>query len=128
MAISDITVLDSTPHSVLYQVTEDGNAVDVVPADVPADAATGPLADALAQQFADQAAARTYANENLDIVAYHRAAVPAGATGGPIPLVDFDISGAAPGNFEMNLTSVKAANGDTAVYHVRITLRHSIGA
>lgn len=126
MAISAIAVLEATPHCVEYLVTEDGNAVDIVAADVPGDAATGPLATLLAPQLANTAAAVALANANLDIMVYNRANVPAGATAGAALLVTFDISGAVLGNFEMNFTSAKAANGDTAVYVVRISLRHTL--
>ncbi len=128
MAISAIAILDTSPHSISYLVTEDGNAVDVVAHDVPADLATGPLATLLGAAIvvANQAAARTLVEANCDFSIHHRASTSAGATAGPTPFVDPNIAGGAAGNFRLDFSSNKAADADTAVYVARLTIRHSI--
>ena len=128
MAISAIAILEVTPHSISYLVTEDGNAVDVVARDVPADLVTGPLATLLGSLItvANQAAARTLVEANCDFMIHHRASTSAGATSGPTAFVDPNIAGGAAGNFRLDFSSNKAANADTATYVARISLRHSI--
>ncbi len=127
MAIAPAPVLlEATAHSVAFTVVEDGNAVDVVQIDVPAVAATGPLADAIAGIFANQAAALAFVRTQCDIVVYREAGTQAGATAGAMATVIANISGGAAGNFRLDVASEKAANADTATYFVRLALRHSI--
>ena len=127
MAIT-VAVLDTAPHSVLYEITEDGTAAATVQQDVPGDLAAGPLADLIgsAVTFADQAAAQAAIEEQVDMTVHLVSATPVGATGAPTLALDPNISGAAAGNFRLDLISVKAANGDVAVYQLRMSYRHSI--
>ena len=96
--------------------------------DVPTDLAAGPLNVLLnsAVAVANQAAARNLIYQNCDVEIHRQASTSAGATAGPIPTMDPNIAGGAAGNFRLDFSSNKAANADTAIYIVRVSIRHSI--
>ena len=84
--------------------------------------ANSPLFAGVNTAFADQAAARTFLNNNLDLIEYTTAA----SVGTSTTLFDANVSGAAAGNFRLVITAVKAANGDTYTKQCRCALRMSI--
>lgn len=120
-------LVEATAHSIAFTFTEDGNAVDTIQVDIPAILVAGPLNDLLnpAAAVANQAAARVLIDQNCDITIYPRTSVPNGATAGAQVLCDPNINGGAAGNFALDMTGVKAANADVALFQCRIALRHS---
>ncbi len=123
------TLIEATPHSLAYDIDEAGTAAATLTYDADGDLVAGPLATLLqpAGGFANQAAAIAAFDAAVDCAVYHRAATPAGATAAPVLTVTPQVSApAVANNFRLDLASVKAANGDTAEYRIRISIRHSI--
>lgn len=137
-----LTASTTTPLSSLLNIAEAGTAagaetVDILAllanfyvgtsspsaAQIAAMQATYPLYAGLSGTFADQAAARAYLQQSLDIADYFTAA----SVGTSVTLYDANVS--APnvaGNFRLVITAVKAANGDTYTKKCRFALRHSV--
>ena len=134
MATVAIEITSTSPYSISYQVGEDGNAVDIVQRDVLADLVakavpvTAPIYVLLNNSgvaFAAQANAQTAVESACDLFTYYETGVIAG-TAAFVPWCVPNIAGTAVGNFRLDLTGLKTANGDTATYHVRLSMRHSI--
>lgn len=132
-----VTIADRAPNSILYRIEEDGTAADLQSRDVAADliapigaGVAGPpqpgsaILDAVSPTggFADQAAAQGAFYANFDLDTYTpTAAAPTSMQG------DANVSApAVDGNFRLELTAVKTADADVNIYHVRLSLRHSV--
>jgi hypothetical protein len=122
-----VAVIADTGYQVTLEVTEDGNAAAATTTDLLADAlaagqaAGSPFQVTMGVAFATQAAARAAALSRLDVEIW------AVSASGPVtPIIDWNVSGAAAGNVRLVTNTVKTANGDTAVYRIRLSLRHSI--
>lgn len=114
------TILNTTPHSITYLLSEAGTAAAELAIDVGADCAAGPLKTLLATPVADAAAARVLINENVDVMTYKRA----GSVGDNCDIaLDFDDAATV---FEMNALAVKGADADTADVVVTLKFRHSL--
>jgi len=125
-----LTAGTTTPYASLLNISEAGTASAAETVDIIAlltaagfTAATSPLLDGLDAAFADQAAARAFLFQNIDIIDYTTAAsVGTGAT-----LFDANVSAlGVANNFRLVINSVKALATDTYVRKCRFTLRHSI--
>lgn len=128
-----MAVVEATPYSILYSCTEDGTAAAAETRDILADLTAqgvgsgNPLFDDLNDAFLSQAAARADFVAKCDPIVHMRSSTPAGATSAPALTVDEDISGGVVvGNFRLVVNVVKAANGDTALFFLRVSYRHSI--
>jgi hypothetical protein len=125
-----ITAGTTTPYATLLVIDEAANAVNPETVNILAllaaeglTAANSPLYAGLSAAFADQAAARAYLYQNIDLIEYFIA----DSTGTASTLYDANVSApATAGNFRLVITGVKAANGDTYTKKCRFTLRHSI--
>lgn len=113
-------ILDTTPHSITYSLTEDGNAAAELAIDVGTDCEAGPLKTLLATAVADQAAARVLIEDNVDVIVHQRTGL---ATLPQNLALDYDDNATV---FEMNALSHKANNTDTAVWIVKLVYRHSL--
>lgn len=79
--------------------------------------------------FTNQAAARTAVQGNLRISLRPTAiAIGAGGTGVPVLNLDPNVSGAAVGNFRLDIAAIKQHNDNTGSWVVTIEYRHSIEA
>lgn len=124
-----LTLINQTSNSATFTFAEAGTAAAVTTTDIIAALNAGALKDLLNQTFANQAAARTAWEAGVIVTSWCKTATPAGATGGPIPTVDVNVSApAVASNLRLETNSVKAANGDTATYILRIENRHTISS
>ena len=125
-----LTAGTTTPYASLLNIDEAGTAAAAENVNVPAllaaaglTATNSPLFAGINVAFADQAAARTYLNANIDLIEYFTAAsVSTSETTYDANIV----GGVVAGNFRLVVTTVKAANGDTYTKKCRLALRHSI--
>ena len=127
-------IVKRTPHSIVYTLTEDGNAAAELAIDVPADLlhadSVGPLRNLLqgggavdTVEFANQAAARAALRENCRVSVSQ---ISSGAAEPQTLSLDQDISGAGVGNFELNALACKVNTNDVAAWLVRIDFVHSL--
>jgi hypothetical protein len=129
-SVTTLTASTTTPYATLLNIAEAGTAgaaetVDLIALLTAAGltAGTSPLLDGMDQAFADQAAARAWLFQNVDLMEYFSAA----SVGTSETLYDANISGGVvANNFRLVITAVKALNTDTYTKKCRLALRMSI--
>ena len=131
------TITDASAYSIAYQIVEAAGAAgaaeqrdvlaDLVAQAVPVTAPLYVLLNGSGVAIDNQAAAQTLVEGNCDLFYRVEVAILGGGGGAVcVPLLNPNINGNAVGNFRLDLVALKENNANTATWHIRLSLRHSI--
>ena len=129
------TITDASAYSIAYQIGEAVGAAGAaeqraVAADLTAQGfgAGNALFDAMNIAHASQAAAQTWFEANCDLWDRFEVAAygPGGGANCVLTMNPNTVGGVVAGNFRLDIAAVKNNADNTATYHVRLSLRHSI--